>query len=1145
MKRESQDIVAAIQSASGTQGGLRAGRNNVFSDRLCKVFGAFAKFNAAVAVFVLVWIAADVPVSIARAQTTAPQGIVEPAQANNSQPATGSEKEVRPRRIEEISPEIFYLENEAGSLVPVPGFRYRDFVELLRVREGLPPLPQAPDAVLERLDVRCSLEQKRAETSVVLSVQQSRPGWVRVPLALGAMVISESPRYQGQGRMLVDVEDSQRAYQVWLEGKSDTLHEITLKGFFPVDGAASRSELSIDLPRATASFFELTIPESAPSVVVRPEFLAPRIEKREEGGSRIVLVGQSGPTTIVWGPPESGSQNIDALPQAISEMVVRIDGRSAVTEASFSLTQLPATRTRLEVALPANALLRRIKPPSMLVETKGSVSHPIAVIDLVRTRDASAQMTLECESPVDPTGKLLLESLGFEISGIPAWRQWGRMSVYVEGDWQVDWDGTGRNRQADPPASTRREGFVAAFEYDSQPASLPLRVRPRGSRVVMEPEYRVDVGATRISLNARLRTAIRGAAVSQLSIALEGWEVDDVGPAGLIDQSRVSLEDGMLEIPFMQPISGDFEIEIRGGRSIEREETRLKISLPEPLADLVSPAVLLVSSASDIELSPDPDASHNLVRTSQNAQERDRMVGSSLSYRQEGPRGGFEATRRFLTRRVNTTLSARIVVDPSTLLVEEVIRLNVSHVPLETLELIVPVSVLESEAFEVLQDDIPLTPPAAPTMDESSETIRWKAPLPRPILGAGEIRIRYEISTPELPVRTTVAEDVPLVLPAKEGPDSIALVVQSQGSIAVELRGDAWKRELGGSGDGSRSWLSSKSETVVPLALVAQAPGELGQTVIEASLFETQLSKNRREDSFFYRFSSPAKSVMLRIPLSIDAESLEVTLDGNAMSSVLDESRRLSIDLAEVSPRREHFLAIRVNQPRGKWLIDIARIEPPSFEGRVSVRRFYFELSLEPGEHLFIGPSRWTNHQRWTWNGALFERSSDVTQKSILEWIGGQPEVRSPTSPHRLTYSGVGPSETTSVVVLPTWFMVLIISGAVLAVGLGLVYLPQIRSVWFVLGGLAVCILSGVIWPNAAPLLIQAALPGIFLSLLSQWLRGRVTGVRVAVESRSGAFGSIGVGSSTREVGREQIVISASTTSREHGSNLSSSRSAS
>ena len=66
----------------------------------------------------------------------------------------------------------------------------------------------------------------------------------------------------------------------------------------------------------------------------------------------------------------------------------------------------------------------------------------------------------------------------------------------------------------------------------------------------------------------------------------------------------------------------------------------------------------------------------------------------------------------------------------------------------------------------------------------------------------------------------------------------------------------------------------------------------------------------------------------------------------------------------------------------------------------------------------------------------------------------------------------------------------------------------------------------------------------IVMSLLSQWLRGRVTGVRV-VESRSGAFGSIGVGSSTREVGREQIVISASTTSREHGSNLSSSRSAS
>ena len=50
-------------------------------------------------------------------------------------------------RVEQVLPEIFYLRDDAGQLVPVPGFRYRDFVDLLRLTEGLPGLPEAPAAV--------------------------------------------------------------------------------------------------------------------------------------------------------------------------------------------------------------------------------------------------------------------------------------------------------------------------------------------------------------------------------------------------------------------------------------------------------------------------------------------------------------------------------------------------------------------------------------------------------------------------------------------------------------------------------------------------------------------------------------------------------------------------------------------------------------------------------------------------------------------------------------------------------------------------------------------------------------------------------------------------------------------------------------
>jgi hypothetical protein len=56
--------------------------------------------------------------------------------------------------VRELSPELYYLKDESGRLVPVPGFGYRDFLELFRIKEGLggPALP--PPAILESVVVR-------------------------------------------------------------------------------------------------------------------------------------------------------------------------------------------------------------------------------------------------------------------------------------------------------------------------------------------------------------------------------------------------------------------------------------------------------------------------------------------------------------------------------------------------------------------------------------------------------------------------------------------------------------------------------------------------------------------------------------------------------------------------------------------------------------------------------------------------------------------------------------------------------------------------------------------------------------------------------------------------------------------------------
>ena len=64
--------------------------------------------------------------------------------------------------VVEVAPQLFYLQNDAGRLVPVPGFRYRDFIDLMRLKDGLPGQPEPPAAVLESISILVTLPEPTA-----------------------------------------------------------------------------------------------------------------------------------------------------------------------------------------------------------------------------------------------------------------------------------------------------------------------------------------------------------------------------------------------------------------------------------------------------------------------------------------------------------------------------------------------------------------------------------------------------------------------------------------------------------------------------------------------------------------------------------------------------------------------------------------------------------------------------------------------------------------------------------------------------------------------------------------------------------------------------------------------------------------------
>ena len=1106
-----------------------------------------------------------------------------------------------PPTVRESAPEIYYMQDDAGRLVPVPGFRYRDFVDLLRIKEGLPGLPEPPPAVLENVVLRAAVPSAGAAdgteaaatmpttcaVTVELTVRQSRSGWVSLPLALDGLLLTAAPRHEGPGRMLLAADSAGGAtaqpqsggYRLWMTGPTDGTgedlrHSVILTGNIAIDASPTHESITLDMPRATASLVELKTPRIAPEVSVRPSSLPPRVEPQAGGtGSTVTLVGLAGTAKVRIGARqnEAGTEvigtdmNRAALPQAMVESLVRIDGRAAITEASIRLENLPSDASTIRVALPPRATLRSIRSPSALVALEGTDAQPQAVIRIDRSADGRGVVELECERPVDPSGREPFEPLGFAVEKIPSWRQWGRASIVVEGDWQVEWDSAEGTRRIDPPVAARRPGFVAAFAYDAQPARLPLRVLPRGSRVVIEPEYRYDVSAARVALDARLRVSVRGAPVSRIVVGLDGWDVDEVGPASVVDSAAVSSEGGRLVVPFVQPLSGDAVVDIRCGRSLDHDSNRVGWRIPAPQADLVGPASIIITSQSDIELLPDADGIRGLVRQLTPTTMRSDAERVALAYRLDGTDGSFEATRRFLPRRVDASVAVQADIDESDTIVRETIRFDVAHVPLEFVALAVPEAVMRTGTLEVRQNGLLLNPDEAgdgrsqagrsdevsAAEAETSEAaaglpsppmVQLRAMLAMPLLGAGDVTVEYELPTPTVAPESTVADDLPLVLPAatRIGRQSITLTVPE--TLSIDVRGDAWKRDVASLGSiASRTWTTARSQEMVPLAISARKRSPQGDTVVDAAWLQTRLFGDRREDIYRYAIISSAELITLSMPPGVTAaaddasptdaathdrdshdhdSAVEVRLNGQPVAGAVRTDGQVVIEL----PRRAGNAAWLVELVAGRkretmsgllagttGMPTVVSLQAPRFPAGTLQRRFYWELVLEPHEHAIGHPGGWTSQQRWGWGPLGLHRSPVVSRDLLAAWLNSScgpaqqapipagnpadapPPARSavdvPGAGSRIVFSGVGPPGMGRIWVVPTWLLVLAASGPVLALGLLGVYLPWLRTVPVVLGLAVVAGLAAAAFPELAPLVVQAAVPGAALAALAAALR--------------------------------------------------------
>jgi membrane protein implicated in regulation of membrane protease activity len=290
-------------------------------------------------------------------------------------------------------------------------------------------------------------------------------------------------------------------------------------------------------------------------------------------------------------------------------------------------------------------------------------------------------------------------------------------------------------------------------------------------------------------------------------------------------------------------------------------------------------------------------------------------------------------------------------------------------------------------------------------------------------------------------------------------------------------------------------------------------------------------------------------------------------LDGAALPVAVTADGGFTSELPRITSGRRRRLVIRVSGPRAvtaveQWAAALrlpapVRLAAPVFGGRAVQRRFYWEIMARADEHLLARPGTWTSQQRWTWESTGFAAVPVVTTAALADWLEqavarspGQTRgpneaaaaataVAPPLVERRSVFSGVGHPGDHRLWLVPSWCLVLCCSGALLAAGLSLAYLPALRRPGAVVPAAAAVVLAAVAAPGLAPLVAQAAVPGVLLVLLAWFLRATVDRGEPGIDLRPDEV-AVSASTLTRELsGSPSVVITQSSVARERSAGTS------
>jgi hypothetical protein len=988
----------------------------------------------------------------------------------------------------EAKPEVFYLRDKSGRLQPVVGFTLEKFEEMLLKPSTANGSAKRPDFRFESVAATGTADDSYARLEVKFVVHIDAAGWVRVPLDLQGSVLEKYADYRGPGSFAMQYDTDRREYIAWIQGEGDKPHELTLKTITPLETVAGRRRLRLSVPKAWSSSLAVTVPEADVVAQTSPGTILEAVEKNQKQ-STIKARGVGGVFQLTWGAAETASRKLQVLLEAQADLLATVDGRSVAYETELTVNSFGGEFDRFEVQLPPSSVLveEELVDLELTKRPPKDKNDKTTVYEVRRTSGPAKTLTVKLKalrSLEQNKGQTTFDFGGFEV--LDAVRQWGYLGVVLEDDWQIQWLDLNRIRQVDAsPSFLQGRNVASVFEYYGRPFTLQARVTPRETRVSVDPEYLVDVTPQRLFLQARLRYRVGGAKVFAFAVDLQDWQVDEVGPAQIVNTGAVVLgQTAPLTIPLGQPSAGEFEITIRAHRDLAADAKEASFTVPKPRANVVGPATLTVHAADNVELSPRDSLHTGLVR-----RKRADMLGgtqgrTTWSYGVDAAGAKFTADVRTLQRSIQVKCRTQLSPARDGGSAVQKFEYTVAREPIDALSFDVPARLTDKGnlSLELAGKPVPWVV-VEEDVGGGGKPSRIRVNLPAAQVGEFELEARYELPEEQLPPQASVALKLPLLAPAEGELVENRLSISPATGITVQHVDPVFAKSstavtAGGDAQAIYSARTAPAELTVGVRWDEPVPPK--DVVVERLWIQSIDVGPVRQERAVFRLSTAAAALELRLPPG--SAGLSAELDGQAWEiaePAADGSQQ--VRLPPSTGEREYVLDLRYRTARGDVRGELA-LPTPTLAHLRELRYVYRQVVLPTDAYVLTASADYIPEFAWSWRDLFLVRRPLLQQADLETWSGARHDTPIPDRANQYLYSGFGAAPSLELKTAHRTTVVLAAAGGILLYCLALLYLAPLRRPALVLVVACAALTLGVLYPDAAPLALQAALFGLALS---------------------------------------------------------------